>query len=422
MNNITLSSAPRRWRSRYSVLLFMWFAWMISYLDRMVMNISLPYIGAEFMLDKAQQGWIASAFFVGYGISQIPGGFFADRFGARTLMAVAVVWFSVFTSLTGVVTTLGAMLLVRFLFGLGEGVFPAASWKTLSTYFPVHERGRATAIQTSVGTLGPAFASIIGAGIILAYGWQSVFIWLGFPGYFVAIGLYYYCRNKPKDSPGISQAELDELATPEEIQPASPTEKQSNIAVFKMPIIWKLAIVWLFFNAAIWGFTTWLPSYLMEARGLSLTKTGFLGALPFLVGTLGIFVGGICSDKFPTKRVLIYIITVIGGAISLYLMYAEEDLMRAMMMQAVGAFFMYLGVGLFYGILMASVSNNVMGTASGIINTASPVAGVIAPPVMGYLIKLSGGSYESAFLFVVISLIVSAVVMTTIRTKKVGVN
>lgn len=96
-------------------------------------------------------------------------------------MAIGIAWWSVFTSLTGAVLTLPLMLAVRFFFGIGEGCFPSASWKMISTYFPSKERGRATAIQSTVNTLGPALAVVVAASIIGAFGWHMVLSCWVFP-------------------------------------------------------------------------------------------------------------------------------------------------------------------------------------------------------------------------------------------------
>ncbi|PUU61907.1 MFS transporter, partial [Citrobacter freundii] len=108
------SGKPKTWKARYTVLTLIWLAWLLSFLDRMVMSVSLPYIGKDLNLDTTQQGLIISAFFIGYAAFQIPGGLLADKFGSRKIMAIGIAWWSVFTSLTGAVLTLPLMLAVRF--------------------------------------------------------------------------------------------------------------------------------------------------------------------------------------------------------------------------------------------------------------------------------------------------------------------
>lgn len=204
-----------RWKVRHSILSIIWAGWLFSFLDRMVISVSLPFIGQELNLDATMQGAILSAFFAGYALFQIPGGLLADKFGSRKVMAAAIAWWSVFTSLTGFVVSYPLMLFCRFVFGIGEGCFPGASWKTIATYFPPRERATATAIQSSVNTLGPAVATLVAAGIIATYGWRTVFITLGIPGLFIAAAIWFYFRDNPADHPKMTKEELAEL----EVQP-----------------------------------------------------------------------------------------------------------------------------------------------------------------------------------------------------------
>ncbi|PHI31515.1 MFS transporter [Budvicia aquatica] len=417
MSNSEASNYIPKWKSRYTVLGLIWLAWMLSYLDRMVMNISLPFIGQDLGVDKGTQGLIISSFFVGYALFQIPGGYLADKFGPRISMAIAILWWSAFTTLTGVISSLGMLLLVRVLFGIGEGAFPSGSWKTIATYFPSKERGRATAIQSSVGTLGPALASIVAASIIAHFGWRHVFVVLGIPGILITFGIYYFCRNNPKDSPGISQHEIQEL----ENDKKNTVESKGAISIsglFRSTIVWQLTGIWFLFNLTFWGFTSWLPSYLMESRGLSLTSTGYVSAVPFLFGTVGGLFGGYISDRFKQGRSWIYAVAAIISATLLYLTFSVENLTYAIIYQCFSMLFMFFSVGIFWGLLMDSINPKVMGTASGIVNVGAQLAGVIAPPVMGFLIDVSDGNYSTAFIFIIISLALSALVALTINIKK----
>ena len=422
MSTMTAQPQKKGWKARNTVLLFIWLGWMFSFLDRMIMTVSLPFIGADFALDKTQQGLIISAFFLAYAGFQIPGGFLADKFGPRKVMALAIIWWSIFTTLTGVTTSLGLLLVVRFLFGIGEGCFPASSWKAISSYFPSKVRGRATAIQSSVNTLGPALAAIIAAGIIQHFGWHNVFIFLGFPGLLVGLGIWYYVRDNPQDNPRITPEELQELAEDDAASIAAnggvSIQKVPFSTVLKTGALWQMAAIWFLFDITFWGFNTWLPSYLMEARGLSLTKTGFLAALPFLFGTVGTLCGGWTSDKFKNGRTWFYALGSVVAAGFLYMTFTVADLAPAMIFQCISAFFMFFAMGIFWGILMDSISKNIMGTASGIVNFGGQLAGVVSAPIMGKLIDLSGGSYDNAFLFMIGALIASALVTLTVKTKK----
>ncbi|GHU05755.1 MFS transporter [Betaproteobacteria bacterium] len=421
VHNTQIASQEKTWKVRYGILLLIWMGWLFSFLDRMVMSVSLPFIGKDLNIDTTQQGLIISAFFIGYAAFQIPGGFLADKFGPRKVMAIAITWWSIFTSLTGLALTLPLMMAVRFLFGVGEGCFPSASWKTIATYFPSRERGRATAIQSSVNTLGPALAAVVAASVIGLFGWKAVFIVLGFPGLLVALGMYWYCHNDPKDHPSMTRQELDELAEDKVSkasgQPVATPEApaESFMSVMSQPVLWQMAAIWFLFDITFWGFSTWLPSYLMQVREFSLAKTGVMAAIPFLFGTVGTLLGGYFSDKLKSQRKWLYVLTAIISAGFLYLTFSVESANSAVIFQCISSFFMFFAMAMFWGILMDQIPARTMGRASGVINFGGQMAGVVSPPIMGFLIKSAGGGYSSAFIFMVIALIASAFVTLTLK-------
>lgn len=423
-----MSTIQKKWKARYTVLTFIWLAWLISFLDRMVMSVSLPYIGQDFGLDKATQGWIISAFFISYAGFQIPGGYLADRFGPRKVMFIAVIWWSIFTSLTGMAFDIGIipafaiMLCMRFLFGIGEGSFPASSWKCIATYFPVSERGRATAIQSTVNTLGPAIATLVAAAIISALGWHWVFILLGIPGVIIAFGIRHYCRDNFRENPQITSEEIkeleDDITEQEKISTSKTVEKVPFKEILKSGKLWHLAFIWFLFDITFWGFTTWLPSYLKDARGLTLGEIGVWGSVPYLFGTVGTLFGGYVSDKFSKGRSVIYAGATIVAAYFLYLMFTVDTLTMTVIYQCLASLFMFFAMGIFWGLLMHTISANIMGSASGIVNFGGQIAGVVAAPVMGYLVDASAGNYNNAFWFIIITLVTSSVAIMMVRPKK----
>jgi sugar phosphate permease len=407
-----------RWKLRYTVLALIWLGWMMSFLDRMVMSLALPFIGRDMHIDAALQGAIISTFFFGYALCQIPGGLLADRFGARKVMSFGIAWWSVFTTCTGLVGNYSAMLVLRALFGVGEGVFPGSSWKMIATYFPPKERATATAVQSTVNTLGPAAASLVAAAIIASFGWRTVFIFLGIPGLVIAVIMYFYFRDNPKDHPGMTAEELREIDSGKE----DGTEASRTDTTFKQflrsPLLWQMVFIWFLFDITFWGFTSWLPSYLMKVRGFSILQTGVAGSLPFLVGAVGTLVGGYISDRINlNKNKWVYIPNALVAALFLYLTYTVASAEMAVVYQTISAFFMFLAMAAFWGLVMHSIPPHIMGACSGTVNFGGQVAGFISPFAMGYLIDRSGGSFDTAFIFLICSLVLSTLVAVSLRGR-----
>ena len=408
---------PFRWKVRYSVLSILWAGWLFSFLDRMVVSVALPFIGEEYQLDAASQGIILSAFFAGYALFQIPGGMLADKFGPKRVMAFAIAWWSVFTSLTGMVFSYPILLICRFVFGVGEGCFPGSSWKTIATYFPSRERATATAIQASVNTLGPAIASLVAASIIATFGWRTVFIGLGIPGILISLIIYLYIKDDPHQHPRITAEELSELDSDSTDTSAKPRESIQFKQFLKMRILWQMVIIWFLFDITFWGFVSWLPSYLMKIRGFSVIKTGILGSLPFFVGTIGMLIGGYLSDRFKGYRKWLFIPNTLIAAGFLYLTYSVTSADWAVVFQCVSSLFMFLAFAAFWGLVIDAIPPAIMGASSGTVNFGGQVAGFISPFVMGYLIDTNQGSFDMAFMFLIVAAIGSALVALTVNNK-----
>src|SRR5438128_517013 len=96
-----------------NILLALYFTWIVSYIDRTTINLSIVQMGKDLSLDASQLGIILSSFFFGYALIQIPGGWLADRFGSRKVIVVAVLMWSIFTGLTGFAWSLTSLLLIR---------------------------------------------------------------------------------------------------------------------------------------------------------------------------------------------------------------------------------------------------------------------------------------------------------------------
>lgn len=403
-----------RWKARYSVLSAIWFGWMFSFLDRMVMSVSLPFIGKDLNIDTTMQGAILSAFFAGYALFQIPGGLLADKFGFRRMMAIGITWWSVFTALTGMILSYPIMLVVRCLFGIGEGCFPGATWKCIATYFPPKQRATATAIQSTVNTLGPAVASLVAAGIIAAFGWRTVFIVLSLPGVLIGLYCWKYVKDNPAEHGHMTPSELAELAAGEAQGTICTSEGLTFKEFLKKPILWQMVGIWFFFDITFWGFVSWLPSYLMKVRGFSLMQTGIAGSIPFLFGAVGTLAGGWLSDHVKGQRKWLYIPNALIAGFFLYLTYTVPSADMAVVYQSVSSFFMFLAMAAFWGLVMDAIPAHIMGSSSSTVNFGGQAAGFVSPIAMGYLIQASGGSFDTAFIFIIGALVASAVLTLTV--------
>lgn len=402
-------------RVRWWVCFLLFLTWLMSYIDRSLMPMALPFIGQEFHLSPTVMGAVVSAFFIGYASMQIPGGLIADRFGARNSITLGVAFWSLFSLLTGAATSLTNLIWVRIFFGLGEGLHPPAAFKALSAWFSSAERARANGLVMSSNTLGPMVAPIVFATLMQAFGWHKAFYFVSIPGFLIALSAYWYLRDKPEEHPGITPSELAEIGVE--------GGRRADISfseLFRYRALWQLFFIYMTWDVTWWGFQAWLPSYLLKARGFTLLHTGALTALPFAAGFIGLLVAAYISDR-SGKRKSVLVAVLLGNALFMLLTATAANATRAVMFLTAAGFFLPAVQGPFWSLPMDLLPSRVMGYSTGFINTGGQIAGIGSPIILGALIQLTR-HYDTGFVFLAISAGVSALLAATLREAPAEVS
>ena len=188
--------------------------------------------------------------------------------------------------------------------------------------------------------------------------------------------------------------------------------------IIKVPAVWRTFVSFFFFDITLWGFLSWLPSYLVKARDFELTKMGITASLPFFAGTAGIILFCWLSDtRFAHNRKIPVIMTQIPGAICLYLTYAVADPSLAIAFETLGGFFLFGAFGALMALPMSAISSAITGRAMGFVNMAGQTAGFLSPILIGYLVQLSGGSFGTSFACLVGATVLSVLVTMTIKEQ-----
>jgi MFS family permease len=271
----------------------------IAYLDRVCISTAAPAIRAELGLSDAEMGLVFSAFTFAYALFEVPSGWFADRFGARITLTRIVVWWSLLTAATGLAYGLFSLLLIRFLFGLGEaGMFPATA-RAFARWLPEGERGRAFGLAIMTAALGGAMTQPLVVALLQRTSWRVAFVIFGSVGLVWAASWWRWFRDDPTDHPSVNAAELRIILA-----------GRGEIPHFES-VPWGLVLrnrtllaLCLMYAAAIYGwyfYLTWLPTYLLRARSFDLSDVGWLAALPLLSIAAGVFLGGWASDRLSRR-------------------------------------------------------------------------------------------------------------------------
>ncbi len=245
-----LSALQRPTRVRYGVLGFACALSMITYLDRVCFATVAPYIGKEFDLSKQQLGWLFTAFALAYAMFEVPSGWMGDVFGPRRTLIRIVLWWSLFTALTGAIfpnpswpwLAFAAMFLVRFLFGMGEaGAYPNIA-RSFHNWFPFEERGFAQGTVWMAGRFAgglSAFAVLAlmihtttstGEPVVL---WRHSFWIFGGLGIAWCVVFWWWFRDCPEQHPNVNTAELALIRGSRSVSPATEKRGPAEIAVEK---------------------------------------------------------------------------------------------------------------------------------------------------------------------------------------------
>jgi len=280
---------------RYRVVAFTLVMIAIAYLDRVCIAIAAPAMQRDLSLSDGQMSVVFSAFTASYALFEVPSGWLADRFGARLALSRIVVWWSAMTAATGLTGGFASLASVRFLFGIGEaGAFPSTA-RIYARWLPVRLHGRLFGVLLAAAALGGAATQPIVAKLLGAVGWRWSFALFGLVGAAWAAAFWSWFRDDPRAHRAVNAAEVELIAA------------GGGSSLPHAPVPWRalaanrtlVALCGMYFGA-IYGwyfFITWLPTYLIRARGWTLAEVGWPAALPLFGIAVGVLTGGWLSDQ-----------------------------------------------------------------------------------------------------------------------------
>ena len=248
-------------RQRYVLLSILFFHSVNTYMDRACIASAVDYIIEELKISTEMWGLILGIFSIGYALFQIPSGWIADRFGPRKALTIVVSVWSCFTALTGAARSAIQMLVLRFLFGVGEaGAFPGAT-QAFFRWVPVKERGLAHGINFSGSRLGAAFSLFLMPWLIIQIGWRWTFVVNGVIGIIWATIWLIWFRDNPKDNPKVNQAELEYIERGR-VSDFTTSIKASFAEVFTSLNMSLAMLQYFASNVTFFISLSWLPSYI----------------------------------------------------------------------------------------------------------------------------------------------------------------
>lgn len=358
--------------NKYVVFFFLYIGFCISYIDRSAIGLALPSVSKDFNLAPTEMGVVISAFFIGYSIMQIPGGWLSDHLGSKTVIIVALTLWSAFTFTTGHASTLAGLLFLRFVFGLCEGPYAGCCYRAIAEYFPRELRPAYTTGILSSNYVGSALAPIVIVPLILWFGWRGMFQILGCVG---LVYVFFYALFVKQVKPKEEKAEDKKNKTKYFLQ------------LMKFSLVWKLVLCAFCISCINKGLDAWMPTYLIAERGINLKAVGYVTPIPFVASFLSTAVCGWIMNKYFDKHEnWLIVICASMTAIFLYFMYSAETLFWVVVFQCGVYFFKACVLGTAVAIILKIVTGTIAGSASTLVNMGGQVAGFISPVIMGYLV------------------------------------
>jgi MFS family permease len=375
------SNAARWW-----IVVLLALGCVIAYVDRV--NLSFAVIDGDFKaffhISDTERGLLNSAFFWSYAALQIPAGWMVDRFGSKYPFAISFAVWSVLTALAAFTTGFASLFAVRLLLGMGEAAMHPAAMRWIRYNFEERRRGFAIGLFMSGSKFGPAIGSLLAALLIESYGWRAMFLILGVAALLWLVPWLIFIK--------------DDRGTVAARGAAASAGGDAPIGrLLANPIIWGTIIGTFAYMYFVYFCMTWMPAYLREARGLSLSSSGVYTTFSFAGMAVMAIIGGFVADRIIDRGFNPVTVRKSFTIVGLLLASTEvfSPMLKSLDWALVVSIFSLSGLGLatanYWALTQTLLPGGQIGRMVGIQNCAASVAGIMAPIITGWLVQTTGG-------------------------------
>ncbi|MGM3174703.1 MFS transporter [Dickeya lacustris] len=421
MNTVSTATGvlQKKTNARYWIVVMLFIVTSFNYGDRATISIAGSAMSKEIGLDAVGMGYIFSAFSWAYVIGQIPGGWLLDRFGSKRVYFWSIFSWSLFTLLQGFVdlfhgsAIVVSLFMLRFMVGLCESPsFPGNS-RIVAAWFPAQERGTAVAIFNSAQYFATVIFAPIMGWLTHEVGWSHVFWFMGGLGIIISF-LWLKMIHDPKDHPGVNKAELeyieaggalvnmDAAAAKKEVARGEKWHQIKQLLTSRMMMGVYLGQYCI--NALTYFFITWFPVYLVQARGMSILKAGFVASIPAICGFVGGVLGGVISDYLMRRTQSLTLARktpiVLGMLLSMSMVICNYVTTEWVVIAVMAAAFFGKGIGaLGWAVMADTAPKEISGLSGGLFNMFGNISGIVTPIAIGYIVGATG-SFNGGLVYV----------------------
>ena len=390
---------------RWMLVFWMFVVAAVSYLDRNNVSIAASAIQAEFGISNVQLGAVFSAFVAGYALTQPLAGRLADRFGPYRIVAFGVVWWSLFTAATalvpvGMAWSLGLLMAVRLLLGIGEAVIFPAGNRLVANWIPSQERGLANGIIFAGVGVGAGVAPPLITWIVVNHDWRWAFYVSALIGLAALVAWLLVVRDRPAEHRMVGAAEAAHIRAGLTEAPEARPIAWGEIVRHRTVLL--LAASYFSYGYVAYIFFTWFFKYLSTVRGLDLKASALYGMLPFIAMAICSPLGGWLSDRLTARhgarigRCWTAAAALACAGLFVALATQVADARLATIVLAGGAGALYLSQSAFWT-LSADLGGASAGSVSGFMNMSNQIGGVVTASLTPLLADRFG--WTASFVF-----------------------
>ncbi len=379
-------------------------AYLGCYVDRSNISVAAPDMVRDFGMSGVVTGFLLAAFFWGYVVMQIPGGWLANRFGPKWVIVTSLSIVGVTGIASGLATTYDHIVAIRFIMGVAEGVIWPSFATIIMRWFPSTERSRAVNLAQYVLPLSSALMAPIAGALIHLSDWRMMFVVQGIPVLILALAWAWFGSSAPEYDRRVSKDEKDMILANRDVETGDAAPFSS---VLRRPLILGLGAAYFLWLTGLYGFGLWLPVLIKQLSAAGIGNVSVLTAIPFAFAALGLYFNTRWSGRAGHARQWHFIVPLLIGGIAILLEPAASgNLLASMAMLVITGICLYSGIGIWWSWTLSLVPRNQIGSSAGLVNFIGNWGGAVGPILVGWAAR--GGAASSGLYVVGYALLASA--------------
>jgi sugar phosphate permease len=411
------SLARKRW---YRIIPVVFVTYSLAYIDRT--NFGFAAAGGmagDLNITASMLSLLGSMFFLGYFFFQIPGTIYAANKSTKRLIFWSLISWGSLATATGLVSNVKFLYVIRFLLGVVESAVWPSMIVLLSRWFTSHERSRANTFLTLGNPVTIIWMSVLSGYLIKSVGWRWMFIVEGLPAVIWAFFWWKLIDDKPDHAGWLTENEkrtFNEQLTGEQ-QLIKPVRNYKE--AFKSKVVILLCIQYTLWSLGAYGFIMWLPSIIKAAPDMSIVKTGWLAAVPYLFAIIGMFVTSYFSDKSLNRKDYIWPFQ-LTGSVAFFGSYmaGSDNFWLSFGLLVIAGIAIYAPYAPFFTALTEILPVNVSAGAIALINSTGAFGSFSGAYLAGYLNGITKGFGASYILMACSLLLASLLTIIAIRRRR----